>query len=275
MTGRTAPQKAQLKQWGKLVKAKGRREEGLFLAEGGKVVGELLRSGRPAGGPPGSAGRAAAGGRSSWPGCRPGVRIFRLTDREWGALSQDPAPEGVMAVAAAPPPVDPAPACRTETGTASSPPSGEQSQQPGRPSPDGALVRLPDGSRQRGFLRGDEPQGGPDVDGEPLPPDGDRRSRFREHSCREIRGRFRVVGSEVREGVAPHPCAAGDGAPDGEREPRPAGGAPRADRRAVADPRRGRGGVPEPPAGGGDHDVRMRAEEQAVEKRPSAAFPSS
>ena len=41
------PSAAQLKGWRKLTLEKYRRQEGLFLAEGGKVVGELLRSGRP------------------------------------------------------------------------------------------------------------------------------------------------------------------------------------------------------------------------------------
>jgi acetyl-CoA acetyltransferase len=42
-----APSGAQLKRWEKLTMEKYRRRDGLFLAEGGKVVCELLRSGRP------------------------------------------------------------------------------------------------------------------------------------------------------------------------------------------------------------------------------------
>ena len=41
------PSKLQLKRWKKLTMEKYRRRERLFLAEGNKVVGELLRSGRP------------------------------------------------------------------------------------------------------------------------------------------------------------------------------------------------------------------------------------
>jgi hypothetical protein len=41
------PSKAQLKRWRSLTMAKHRRQEGLFLAVGAKVVGELLWCGRP------------------------------------------------------------------------------------------------------------------------------------------------------------------------------------------------------------------------------------
>ena len=102
-----APSGAQLKRWEKLTMEKYRRREGLFLAEGGKVVGELLRSGRPAEAILVSEDRAERG-REILADVPAGMPIFRLTDREWTTLSQDPSPEGVMAVAAIPPPVDPA-----------------------------------------------------------------------------------------------------------------------------------------------------------------------
>ena len=41
------PSKSQIKRWAKLTMEKYRRREGLFPAEGGKVVAELFKSGRP------------------------------------------------------------------------------------------------------------------------------------------------------------------------------------------------------------------------------------
>jgi TrmH family RNA methyltransferase len=107
MVGRTMrPLKSQLKRWGKLTMEKYRRREGQFLAEGGKVVGELLRSGRPL-----EALLVCEGKADRWQtllaDAPMGVEVYGLSVREWEALSQDPAPEGVMAVAAASPPQDP------------------------------------------------------------------------------------------------------------------------------------------------------------------------
>ncbi len=171
------PSRAQLKRWEKLTMEKYRRRDGLFLAEGGKIVGELLRSGRPVEAVLVSEVRPERLGEIL-AGVPAGMPIFRLTDREWTTLSQDPVPGrgdgGGRRPAAR---RSCRPAC-SRNRAAAAPPSGEQSQQPGRPSPDGPLVRLPDGPRQRGLLRGDESQGDPDVDGKPLPPDGDRRPRF-------------------------------------------------------------------------------------------------
>lgn len=76
-----APSGAQLKRWEKLTMEKCRRRDGLFLAEGGKVVGELLRSGRPVEVILVSADRA---GRQQeiLAGVPAGMPIFRLADHK-------------------------------------------------------------------------------------------------------------------------------------------------------------------------------------------------
>lgn len=200
-----APQKAQLKQWGKLVKPKGRREEGLFLAEGGKVVGELLRSGRAL---EALLIRGEMPGRweALLEGVPAGVGIYRLSAREWGALSQDTAPEGVMAVAVASPPPDPARLADVQGPLL-------LLHQVNNPNNLGALLRTADwfGFRTVLLSAGSCEATNPkvvrtsmgslfhlmvaeDLDFEDLLP--------------RLRGRFRVVGSEAGEGVPPHPCAA-------------------------------------------------------------------
>lgn len=87
------PTSAQLKGWKRLKQDKYRREEGAFLAEGEKVVGELLKSGRPV---------------KAILVCPEIVRremdtesvpLFELTRHQWEGLSQDKSPEGMMAVA--------------------------------------------------------------------------------------------------------------------------------------------------------------------------------
>lgn len=181
-----------------------RRREALFLAEGGKVVGELLRSGRPV-----EAILVSADGagrqQEVLAGVPAGTPIFRLSDREWAILSQDPSPEGVMAVAAVPPAVDPSVRLSIETGPLL------LLHQVNNPNNLGSLLRTAHWFGFQTVLVGEgscevtNPKvirtsmgslfhltviGGLDFDGI-LP---------------EIRGRFRVMGSEVREGVAPHPC---------------------------------------------------------------------
>jgi TrmH family RNA methyltransferase len=90
------PTSMQLKGWKKLTLEKYRREEGAFLAEGEKVVGELLKSGWPV--------RAIliCPEITQWEQDAEEVPLFELTRREWGALSQDKSPEGIMAVASHP-----------------------------------------------------------------------------------------------------------------------------------------------------------------------------
>jgi TrmH family RNA methyltransferase len=102
----TTPSLAQLKRWRKLTLEKYRRREGRFLAEGTKVVDELLRSGRPLGALLIRADKAEHWERLQ--GHVPSeVGIFSLSEREWVGLSQDPSPEGVMAVAVAPTAAEP------------------------------------------------------------------------------------------------------------------------------------------------------------------------
>ena len=95
---------------------------GALPGRGGKVVAELLGSGRPVETllvSEESAGRWQA----LLDGAPVGIGIYRLTAREWAALSQDPSPEGVMAVAAILPAVDPACRCN-RIRSASAPLSG-------------------------------------------------------------------------------------------------------------------------------------------------------
>jgi RNA methyltransferase, TrmH family len=206
MSGRIAakPSGAQLKRWEKLTMEKYRRREKLFLAEGGKVVGELLRSGRPVAAILVSVDRA---GRQpeTLAGVPAGIPIYRLTEREWAALSQDPSPEGVMAIAAAPPPVDPSLLLSTETGPLL------LLHQVNNPNNLGALLRT---AHWFGFRTVLVSEGSCETTN-PKAIRTSMGSLFHltvidglDFDCLlpEVRGRFRVVGSEVRAGVAPHPC---------------------------------------------------------------------
>jgi len=198
------PSKSQVKRWGKLLQEKYRRREGLFLAEGGKVVGELLRSGRPL-----EALLVCEQRAGRWESllaeAPPGALVYRLSDREWGALSQDKTPEGIMAVAAM---------TRPPQDALASLPRGPLLllHQVNNPNNLGALLRT---AHWFGFstvyLSRDSVEAThpkvvrtsmgslfhltvrEEVDFEPL--------------LRRLQGLFHVVGSDVREGVAPHPCA--------------------------------------------------------------------
>jgi RNA methyltransferase, TrmH family len=95
------PTRSQLKAWEKLHQAKHRRQDGLFLVEGLKVVRELLKS--------------------NW-SCRAvlvmenktallddflhtvprEIDVYLLTEMDWRKLSQDKGPEGIMAVVSVP-----------------------------------------------------------------------------------------------------------------------------------------------------------------------------
>jgi RNA methyltransferase, TrmH family len=199
-----APSAAQLKRWGKLTMEKFRLREGLFLAEGGKVVGELLRSGRPA-----EALLVSEDGAKRQEkmvaGIPAGVPVFRLTEREWSTLSQDPSPEGVMAVAAIPPPVDPASLLATETGPLL------LLHQVNNPNNLGALLRT---AHWFGFRTVLVSEGSCEATN-PKVVRTSMGSYFHltvisdldfNAVLAKIRGRFRIVGSGVREGIAPHPC---------------------------------------------------------------------
>ncbi|MCE5265133.1 MAG: RNA methyltransferase [Deltaproteobacteria bacterium] len=199
------PSVAQLKGWRKLTQEKYRRQEGLFLAEGGKVVDELLRSGRP---------MAAvlisvdATGRQEelWARVPAGVPIYGLTNRQWAALSQDPAPEGVMAVAVVPEPADLTLTLSTGTGPLL------LLYQVNNPNNLGALLRT---AHWFGFRTVLVSEGSCEATNPKV-------IRTSMGSCfhltvidgldfgpllAELRGRFRIVGSDVRSGVSPHPCA--------------------------------------------------------------------
>ena len=183
---------------------KHRRREGLFLAEGGKVVGELLRSRRPA-----QALLISPAGAEKWgellKKVPSGIPIFRLTDREWATLSQDPSPEGLMAVAAMSPFVDPIECLSNETGPLL------LLYRVSNPNNLGALLRT---AHWFGFRTVLVSKGSCDV----MNPKVVRTSMGSlfhltvmenvdlEVMLPEIRRRFHVVGSEVREGDAPHPC---------------------------------------------------------------------
>jgi len=181
-----------------------RCREGLCLAEGVKVVGELLRSFWKTEALLISAEKSVRR-EEILAGAPSGIPIYRLTDREWATLSQDPSPEGVMAVAAVPPPADLG--CRLETA------GGPLLllHQVNNPNNLGALLRTAHwfGFRTVFISKGSCEATNPkvvrssmgslfhlvvmeDIDIDSILP--------------EIRGRFRVVGSEVREGLAPHPC---------------------------------------------------------------------
>lgn len=95
------PSRAAVKQWGKLLQGKYRQREGMFIAEGRKVVCELLRSNwRPA------ALFLEEGKEDDWKlpaASRPGgvkeeIKTYVLTPEEWRRLSQDRESEGIMAL---------------------------------------------------------------------------------------------------------------------------------------------------------------------------------
>jgi TrmH family RNA methyltransferase len=99
------PSQAQIKLWGKLDRSKTRQREGICLAEGFKVVQELLKSPWTV-----EAILVMDEKREHWDDylseLRQGIIFYSLTGKEWRKLSQDKEPEGLMAVAAIPQPVD-------------------------------------------------------------------------------------------------------------------------------------------------------------------------
>ena len=184
--------------------AKYRCREGLFLAEGGKVVGELLRSLWET---EALLISAETSGRQEeiLAGVPSGIPIYRLTVREWATLSQDSSPEGLMAVAAVPPPIAFASRLEKEGGPLL------LLHQVNNPNNLGALLRT---AHWFGFRTVLVSEGSCEVTN-PKVIRTSMGSLFHltvmenlnfDSILSEIRGRFRVVGSEVREGVAPHPC---------------------------------------------------------------------
>lgn len=95
------PLKSQLRLWKSLEKTEARREAGLFLAEGFKVASELLKSPWKT-----KALLVMEEKKDHWHSFLTDVpkrlEIYTVTAEEWGKLSQDKNPEGIMAVAAPP-----------------------------------------------------------------------------------------------------------------------------------------------------------------------------
>lgn len=89
----------QLKRWARLADAKARQEEGLFLAEGAKVVEELLASDWQI-----KALLMIPEKIKYWEGlalpATQDIPVYQLTRSQWQKIGQDREPEGIMAVAA-------------------------------------------------------------------------------------------------------------------------------------------------------------------------------
>ncbi|MCE5280516.1 MAG: RNA methyltransferase [Deltaproteobacteria bacterium] len=200
------PTKAQLKRWAKLTAAKHRQQEGLFLAEGGKVVDELLRSGRPL-----DALLVLRERTERWEALLArtpaGAGVYQLSAREWSGLSQDKAPEGVMAVAVAPAPVDP-------EGLVEGQGPLLLLDQVNNPNNLGALLRTADWFGFRTVLIG----AGSVEAAHPKVVRTSMGSLFHLTLIEGVdlgsllpvlRDRFRVIGSDAGEGIHPHPCPAG------------------------------------------------------------------
>lgn len=96
-----SPSGSQLKLWKKLYQAKYRHQEGLFLAEGYKVVQGLLRSNWKTG-----AILVMQKKSPDWLAflstIPQGIDVYGLSEKEWNSLSQDKEPEGVMAIVVMP-----------------------------------------------------------------------------------------------------------------------------------------------------------------------------
>jgi RNA methyltransferase, TrmH family len=200
------PSKSQIKQWAKLTLEKYRRREGLFLVEGGKVVAELLRSGRPL-----ECLLVQEEKIGRWEallaGAPAGVGIYRLTAGQWDALSQDESPEGLMALAVMAPAVDP-------ENLHYGPGPLLLLHKVSNPNNLGALLRTADwfGFRtvliSAGSVEATNPKAVRTSMGSLFHLTVVEEVEFMKLLPR-LRVAFRVVGSDVREGVPPHPCAAG------------------------------------------------------------------
>lgn len=87
----------QLKKWSRLTEAKFRREDGLFLAEGVKIVEELLKSDWAV-----DAVLVLPEKSQYWEklmaSLKEKIPVYQLTRPEWKKLSQDREPEGIIAI---------------------------------------------------------------------------------------------------------------------------------------------------------------------------------
>ena len=97
----SVPSQAQIKKWMRLADGKFRRDEGLFAAEGVKVVEELLASRRQA-----EAILLLPEKRKYWEKiitkASAEIPRYELTRSQWQKISQDKEPEGIMALVAMP-----------------------------------------------------------------------------------------------------------------------------------------------------------------------------
>jgi len=97
----SVPSQAQIKKWMRLADGKFRRQEGLFAAEGVKVVEELLSSRRQA-----EAILLLPEKRKYWEKiitkASAEIPRYELTRAQWQKISQDKEPEGIMALVAMP-----------------------------------------------------------------------------------------------------------------------------------------------------------------------------
>jgi TrmH family RNA methyltransferase len=95
------PSKSDLKLWVSLDQAKARKQEKLFLAEGAKVVEDVLKSAWKArvllirSGKEGYFEEVASAVSGK-------IDVYRLSEKEWDRISQDKNPEGIMAVVSIP-----------------------------------------------------------------------------------------------------------------------------------------------------------------------------
>ncbi len=198
------PSLAQLKNWKKLTLEKYRRRSGMFLAEGEKVVGELLQSAWPV------REILICDDSADWvqrniSGIPDGVPIFRLTKHQWDALSQDQSPEGLIALASRP----------AEASLADELASADGHllllYQASNPNNLGALLRTAFWFGFSLIILGKNSC-------EATNPKAVRASMGSlfhlkviedvelEDVLADIKGRFFIVGSDARQGVIPHPC---------------------------------------------------------------------
>lgn len=95
------PSQADIKKWARLADSSFRREKGMFMAEGVKVVEELLASGWTA-----RAILVMPEKNKYWEKivakASPEIPLYALSRRQWQKISQDKEPEGIMALASLP-----------------------------------------------------------------------------------------------------------------------------------------------------------------------------
>jgi len=87
----------QLRQWARLTETKFRREDGLFLAEGVKIVEELLKSDWPVDAVLVLPEKSQYWEKLTAP-LKEKIPVYQLTRPEWKKLSQDKEPEGIIAI---------------------------------------------------------------------------------------------------------------------------------------------------------------------------------